>query len=212
MEPANFSFLTVAVAGLIAIICTLWLHDGKKSRRAASIEINPSGRSLDSRASHDKMIKDTTLGFLPCGARILKMSNLTAKLKSIWVDNGDDKFFREGDLIINCHHDCACFEVCPLIKTFVDARRKDDLERLAAKLIDGCRTVDGKCSLPGVHDQKIGRPEESPKAQFVKAFIVKNNRGEHIIVPPMLLEVNDGDNGRNSRGNGGHGHDDVGHG
>ena len=198
-----FSLALIIIA--VVIFVFVYVHDWLEGKERRRIE-NKNRR--DFKAERERL-DAMTAARLSCGARVLKLDDMEAEVYSLWVDNGDDELFRQGDLVVKCRHDCPCFEVCPLVKRILAAGGKDDLERITAGLLARGRLVDGKYRLPGVDDSQLRRPVGQSVRPTVKAFVVHDQRGEHIIVPPMLLEVSDGDDGGNGRGDSGQGQYDI---
>ena len=163
-------------------------------------------RNGDEVNSHGSLVKcflwQLPSVFINCGASVCILDEHFAEDFSISAHDLDFKKFRKGDAVLLCADDCPAFDKCPLVEGIIRARKCSDIEELIRDPVSKGEFVYGEHGLPGVDDRDKSTPGRPTKPIRLKALVVLKNGHMKIVVPPMLSDLEDGEDRAEAGDNG----------
>ena len=150
---------------------------------------------------------------ISCGARLVEVDRRASAYLSVCSDASEKRAVGEGDILLSCNN-CHDFARCPLVKFMAEGRRDVELNASLVKPADEPKPDDRDGRLADVRDADVGREEFSASIRLaVKGCVHREGLKAHVVVAPVLPEMDDGRDGGRRRdegsGRGDAGEDEV---
>lgn len=146
---------------------------------------------------------------LACGARTLRLDSIQAKLLLNLVEEGKRHLLRKGDFVVLCSKDCNLCHGCPLVKDYVKIQDVAAIKDFCKRIVGDSYLADMERNLADIGDGDVKDKALLSVAERFKGFLFETKGRNGLVVAPMLLEMNDGNDSGNGRGDSRRGQNNI---
>ena len=191
--------------GAVAVLAIIPVYIRARRRRKLEALIKSSRTIFDRRTGlpleyYQKDVEPAIVSRLACGAVVIHLDSFNEHYFFGLVEEGKSHFLREGNFIVLCIDKCALRCCCPLIKDYIQIQDIRSMEKHCRRIIGDDYLADVERNLPVVGDGNPQIEALRSVALHFKGYLVGSHGSPGLIVAPMLLEMNDGNDSRNRHG------------